>query len=120
MKTIFHQVKFPDILDIEANSYFFCTDKNCSIGYFSEDGKIILKQQLHTYAELKRNKLCYCFDINREQYRQALKDKTAIKIKEFVIQKTKAGDCACEIRNTSGQCCLVNFKQLEKMLYKPN
>ncbi len=29
------------------------------------------------------------------------------------MQRTKAGECACEIRNPSGQCCLANFKRLE-------
>ncbi len=114
MKTIFHQVKFPDILDIEADSYYFCADKTCSVGYFSQEGKIISKQQLRAFTELKNNKLCYCFDINAEQYINALKDESAVTIKKFVIQKTKSGDCACEVRNPSGQCCLANFKQLEK------
>ncbi|MCF6204409.1 MAG: hypothetical protein L3J59_12215, partial [Methylococcaceae bacterium] len=60
------------------------------------------------------NKLCYCFDVNVAEYIQALKNNTASEIKNFVIQKTKSGECACEIRNPSGQCCLANFKQLEK------
>ena len=114
MKTIFHQVKFPDVLDIETDSYYFCADKTCSVGYFSHEGKIISKQQLRAFAEHEKHKLCYCFDINTEQYIDALKDETAVTIKKFVIQKTKSADCACEIRNPSGQCCLANFKQLEK------
>lgn len=102
MKTIFHQVKFPDILDIDNDSYYFCADKTCSIGYFSQEGKTILKNQLRYLTELENNKLCYCIDINTEQYVNSLKDGTAEAIKNFVIQKTKAGDCACEIRNPSG------------------
>ena len=114
MKTIFHQVKFPDGLDVETDSYYYCTDNNCSVGYFSQQGKTISKTQLRAFTEPKNNKLCYCFDINLEQYVNSLKDGSAVTIKNFVIQKTKVGDCACEIRNPSGQCCLVNFKKLEK------
>ena len=114
MKTIFHQVKFPDILDIDNDSYYYCADKTCSVGYFSQEGKTISKNQLRAFTELENNKLCYCFDINTEQYVNSLKNETADTIKNFVIQKTKAGDCACEIRNPSGQCCLAKFKQLEK------
>ena len=114
MKTISHQVKFPDILDIETDNYYYCADSSCSVGYFSQEDKIIPKKQLRAFAEHTNNKLCYCFDINTEQYLNALKDETAATIKQFVIQKTKSGDCACEIRNPSGQCCLANFKQLEK------
>lgn len=114
MKTIFHQVKFPDILDIDNDSYFYCSDMGCSVAYFSQEGKTISKNQLRVFTELENNKLCYCFDINTEQYLNSLKNGTAETIKNFVIQKTKAGECACEIRNPSGQCCLANFKQLEK------
>ena len=31
------------------------------------------------------------------------------KTKEFVMAQTKAQNCACEIRNPSGKCCLVDF-----------
>jgi hypothetical protein len=113
MKTIFHQVKFPEILSVETGSYFHCAGESCSVGYFSQEGLVISKDQLRAFDELN-NKLCYCFDVNVEQYIQALKDNTASEIKKFVIQKTKSGDCACEIRNHSGQCCLASFKQLEK------
>jgi len=113
MKTIYHQVKFPDVLDVETGNYYYCADNDCSVGYFSKEGKIIAKNQLRVFTELKNNKLCYCFDINTEHYVNSLKDEAAA-IKNFVIQKTKVGDCACEIRNPSGQCCLANFKQLEK------
>jgi hypothetical protein len=113
MKTIFHQVKFPEISSVETGSYFHCAGESCSVGYFSQEGLVIPKHQLRAFDELN-NKLCYCFDVNVEQYIQALKDNTASEIKKFVIQKTKSGDCACEIRNPSGQCCLASFKQLEK------
>jgi hypothetical protein len=116
MKTIFHQVRFPNVLDIETDSYYYCSDKTCSVGYFSQQGKIIAKNQLRAFTDLKNDKLCYCFDINLEQYVNSLKDGTAVTIKNFVIQKTKAGDCAYETRNPSGQCCLASFKQLETTL----
>ena len=114
MKTVFQQVKFPDILDVTTDIYYYCADKACPVGYFSQQGKIISRQQLRAFSEHKNSKLCYCFDVSTEQYLNALKEKTAEPIKKFVMQKTKSGDCACEIRNPSGQCCLANFKQLEK------
>lgn len=114
MKTIFHHVKFPDILDVKTGSYYYCADKACLVGYFSQEGKVISKDQVRAFIEPKNQKLCYCFDITSEQYINALKDETATEIKKFVIQKTKSGDCACEVRNPSGQCCLANFKHLEK------
>ncbi len=113
MKTILHHVRFPEILKIEEDHYY-CSGKNCPVGYFTQAGNTIPKAHLRVFDEHQSNKLCYCFDISTERYKQALKDNTADKIKQFVTQKTKSGDCACEIRNPSGQCCLASFKQLEK------
>ena len=112
-QTIYHHVKFPDVLEANAESYCYCANDECSIAYFSQQGKIFNQNQLREYEQLTK-KLCYCFDINTEQYIDALKQKTAEPIKNFVIEKTKAGDCACVARNPSGQCCLAAFKQLEK------
>jgi len=114
MKTIFHQVQFPDILDIKTDNYYYCANETCVVGYFSQQGNRISKKQLRVFSEVKDNKLCYCFDIDSKQYLDSLKNGTAVSIKNFVIQKTKNNDCACEIRNPSGKCCLANFNQLEK------
>ncbi|MDP2903400.1 MAG: hypothetical protein Q8N96_09885 [Methylovulum sp.] len=113
-KTLYHQVKFPENQAVFQETYYFCPAKDCSVGYFSSTGHIIAKQSLRTYQEIEDDKLCYCFDINTEQYLSALTANNAEPIKNFVIQKTKSGDCACEIKNPSGQCCLANFKMLEK------
>lgn len=109
MKTIFHQVQFPDILNISIDNYYFCINNSCSVAYFSQSSNIIYKEQLRSASEL----LCYCFDISKQNYLNAIKDNSATAIKKFVIQKTKMGDCACEVRNPSGHCCLADFKQLE-------
>jgi len=58
--------------------------------------------------------LCYCFDISEAAYRIALADGMAKAMKAFVVQQTKEGLCACESRNTSGRCCLADFRQMEK------
>lgn len=114
MPTLYHQVRFPENQAIITDSYFFCPAKTCSVGYFSSAGNIIIpKQHFRSYRAIQNDGLCYCFDIDAEQYLTALKDQRAEPIKAFVMQRTQAGECACEIRNPSGQCCLANFKSLE-------
>jgi hypothetical protein len=103
-----------------SGSYYFCAAKECAVGYFSSDGNSIPKQHLRAFQALLDDKLCYCFDIDSAQYQAALLDNTDAAIKDFVVQKTKSGDCACEIRNPSGQCCLADFKRLEKSRIKGN
>lgn len=111
-KTLYHQVIFPENQAAFQEKYYFCPAKECPVGYFSSTGHIIPKRSLRTHQEIEVDKLCYCFDINTEQYLSALKANNADAIKNFVIQKTKSGDCACEIKNPSGQCCLARFKTL--------
>ena len=113
MQTLYHQVKFPENQAIAPDSYSFCPSKQCPIGYFSIAGEIVPKQQLRSYQEIQSDKLCYCFDIDKRQYLSAIKAQQGEAVKNFVIQRTQSGECACKIRNPSGQCCLVNFKHLE-------
>ena len=113
-KTIFHQVKFPENQDLPEGDYFFCESRLCNIAYFSSNGHFFIKQQLRTLREIEDNKLCYCFDINEDYYLSILNDVNAAKkIKEFVIQRTKSKECACSVKNPSGQCCLAKFNALD-------
>jgi hypothetical protein len=47
--------------------------------------------------------LCYCFGISREDF------KRDPGLRDFVVAKTKAGECSCETKNPSGRCCLKDF-----------
>lgn len=111
-KTLYHQVRFPENTTLGSDKYYFCPSKECSVGYFSSTGQIIPKCDLRTYQEIEADKLCYCFDIDVAHYLSALKANNAETIKNFVIEKTKSGECACDVKNPSGQCCLAKFKML--------
>jgi Zinc binding domain len=112
--TLYHQVRSPENRTIPIDNYFFCPDKKCPIAYFSMTGNPIPKQQLTSYNDILNDKLCYCFDIDTAEYLLALDTNQAEAIKNVVIQRTKAGECACETKNPSAQCCLAQFKHLEK------
>jgi Zinc binding domain len=114
MRTLYHQIKFPENQAIVSNTYYFCPNKDCATAYFSTVGNNITKQHLTTHQDIQRDKLCYCFDIDAADYLTALSTNQAEPIKHFVMLRTKSGECACETRNPSGQCCLARFKQLEK------
>ena len=114
MNTLFHNVKFPENQAIEKSDYYYCPSASCYIGYFSSCGPIIPKRHLRAKQEIEKGWLCYCYDISKAQYRDALSSHTSETIKNFVIEQTKSGSCACGIRNPSGQCCLSNFKKMEK------
>lgn len=114
MLTLYHQVRFPENQEIPTDTYYFCPNKECPTAYFSSAGINIPKQHLRTHQDIQNDKLCYCFDIDEADFQTALTANNAEILKNFVMQRTKSGECACELRNPSGQCCLVNFKHLEK------
>lgn len=114
MRTLYHQVKFPENQAIVSDNYYFCPNKGCDIAYFSSAGNKIPKKHLISCLDIQKEKLCYCFDIDTAVYVTAFNTNNAEPIKNFVIQRTKSGDCACEERNPSGQCYLTKFKHLDK------
>ncbi len=113
-ETLLHNVMFPLNMTIEEEQYYYCADIDCKVGYFTQEGYIINKKDIQTYNQIKEGWLCYCFGISASIYKAKLMGGDAKPIKSFVIQQTKQGTCACEIRNPSGKCCLANFKRLEK------
>ncbi|MGR9116907.1 MAG: putative iron-sulfur cluster-binding metallochaperone [Gammaproteobacteria bacterium] len=111
--TVLHHVKFPSNQQLEDNDcdYYYCPNRYCDIGYFSTKGSIP-KSQLCAYEKIHSGFLCYCFDISEDQYRSAMISGNSESIKNFVISKTRSGQCACTIKNPSGQCCVSAFKAI--------
>jgi len=109
IRTILHHLKTPWLWPARQQSYFFCDAPDCEVVYFGEDDSVIYKSELRTHVGIKENSddapLCYCFDVSKADAKQ---DPT---VKEFVVQQTKAKQCACEIRNPSGRCCLKDFPE---------
>ncbi len=112
-QTMLHQVQFPDNQSLPEGDYGFCSNKDCTAGYFSSS-IVIPKIQLRTFQSEQIAMLCHCFDISESVYRTALSNGTSKAMKAFVVQQTKEGLCACESRNPSGRCCLASFRQIEK------
>jgi len=112
MRTLLHHVKFPENQSLPNEHYFYCANEGCEVVYFSDNHNIardLLREPI-------QHMLCYCFDISKPTYRAALNDNQAEIIKNFVVQQTQAGLCACEARNLSGRCCLAGFKKMEKVM----
>ncbi len=114
MRTVYQQVRFPENQQIAKDNFYYCSSRECPTAYFSESGYSTSKSRLISQQAFQNDTLCYCFDITAEDYQSALQSHHADAIKGFVIQRTKLVDCACEIRNPAGLCCLAKFKQLEK------
>lgn len=113
-ETLLHNLVFPLNMEVDEEQHFYCADTDCDVGYFTDSGVTFNKTEIGAYDQFKKGWLCYCFGISASAYKSALMQGEAKPIKSFVIEQTKHGTCACEIRNPSGKCCLADFKRLEK------
>ena len=105
--TVLHHILYPWRLNLEKQRYYFCTDPNCDVVYFSESGDIIEKDSLRTKIGIKETDpqtlICFCFGVTK---RDIAMDSS---IKQYVIEQTKNKTCACDVLNPSGRCCLKDF-----------
>ena len=106
-KTILQHIKSPWEKELLEEKYYFCDDPNCDVVYFGLSGSVINKTELRTRVGKKEQSedalVCYCFGVSKKiatQYRD---------IKTYVTQQTKDKNCACDVRNPSGRCCLKDF-----------
>ena len=106
-KTILHHINEPWKRVLESKAYYFCSDSECDVVYFSQDNSVISKNELRTKVGVKETvpdrAVCYCFGVS---YIAAENDEAA---KEFVTEMTRQSLCSCETSNPSGRCCLKDF-----------
>lgn len=104
--TVLHHLKQPWRREIDDHQYYFCTDPACPVIYFTDDDAIFEQDALRTPVGLKAPSpdalICYCFGVTRAEAGDPA-------TRAFVTQQTRTGNCACEIRNPSGRCCLSDF-----------
>lgn len=110
------------LTEIRPMEYRFCKDPDCPTVYYSVDGlqtfsEADLRERVYQKHQQDGEVLiCYCF---RHKVGDVLSDVTNAG-GASVIGKIEAGiqasQCACDIRNPQGSCCLGNVRALVKTL----
>ena len=94
---------------VASDDYFFCRTPACAVVYFSQRG-LFRKDDVKARVGLKETEdpipLCYCFEYSRGNIRSDIESKGSTDILERIKAEVKAGYCACEVKNPSGDCCL--------------
>ena len=113
-QTLLHQLRQPFTKELNADgAYYFCRSQTCNIVYFDTEGHIFTQGDVRWKVGQKMSsssrQICYCFDVTYDEVSTEFARYRSSKTKEFVMSQTKAKNCACEIRNPSGKCCLVDF-----------
>lgn len=107
--------------DVISDDYRFCKERDCPIVYFSKESELYFTtadMRVKVYQkspDTPDTDICYCFkhsvgeisDARPEQRDEILTD---------VNDGINLGQCACDIRNPQGSCCLGNVRGLIKQL----
>ncbi len=105
---------------LTAESYRFCADPDCSTAYYSEDGEQIFGEDLlrecvyQKHADTEESTICYCFGHTVGSISHDIIQSGKSTAVEEITAGIKAGQCACDIRNPQGNCCLGNVRAFVK------
>ncbi len=113
-------VSLREVRDVE---YLFCRTQTCPVVYFSPNS-----EQTFTVEQIRERVfqkepdaddvwVCYCFRHTVGQVRAASPE-TRAAIVDDINAGINAGQCACDLRNPQGSCCLGNVRELIKRLNK--
>ena len=110
--------------DVREVQYLFCRTRTCPVVYFSTNGQhtfLVDQVREKVYQKEPENEdvfICYCFRHTVGDLRAAAHEER-IAIVDDINTKIDAGQCACDVRNPQGSCCLGNvrtrIKQFEKL-----
>ncbi|HSM70112.1 MAG TPA: hypothetical protein VK851_01085 [Anaerolineales bacterium] len=113
--------------EVEDDNYLFCKTETCPIVYFSSNGvRSFDDEQIREKVYQKQPDsedvfVCYCFRHTVGEIRTA-PSKARTAILDDINQGIRAKQCACDLRNPQGSCCLGNvngiIKQIEKSVLR--
>jgi hypothetical protein len=91
--------------------YRFDRTPGCEVVYYSNTSRSYYhKSDLRVRVGLKETEapipLCYCFDHTVASVREELERTGRSTVSGRIAAEVQAGNCACEVKNPSGRCCL--------------
>lgn len=105
----------------ESVVYRFCKTVDCPITYFGGDSSTFTEAQLRESVHQKHPHdddvlVCYCYQHTPGSIRAEVALNGQTDVVSRVTAGTKAGTCACDIRNPQGSCCLGNVSKVVKQI----
>ena len=106
------------VQDVE---YLYCKTRGCPAVYFSRDGEQtftveqVRERVYHKEPDAAEVFVCYCFRHTVGDLRAASPEGRAALVDD-INAGINAGQCACDLRNPQGSCCLGNVRNLIKRL----
>ena len=92
-----------------------CRDSDCDLVYFGDHGLELRSADMRTVPGFKRGSdglVCYCFLHTRDGIQGEVLETGRRSTFESISRQVKAKNCACEVRNPTGKCCLREIRQI--------
>ncbi len=105
-------------LGMPDTQYYFCEAQDCDVVYFALDSEAptFSRADLLVRVGVKETvgpiPVCYCFGFTRGNIHDEIAETGRSTITEQISAEVKAGNCACEVKNPSGKCCLGNVTRV--------
>lgn len=106
---------------VRDTEYLYCRTPDCRIVYFSSDGEqtFTVEQVRERVYQKEPNAddvfVCYCFRHTVGEMRAASTE-TRAAIVDDINKGINLEQCACDLRNPQGSCCLGNVRGLIKQI----
>jgi hypothetical protein len=110
------------LLALRDTPYLFCRTADCDVVYFIPDGtQTFTKAQIRVPVHQKEPDdetvlVCYCFRHSPATIQAEWLATGASTVIEEINGGIQAGQCACEVRNPQGSCCLGNVSRVVKQI----
>lgn len=125
-RTLEHLLKPEKIGFLRHVQYYYCKEPTCNVVYFSNENvsffttddvavKVFVKDRANDVP------VCYCFNWTRGRIMRQIEDAGESTASVEIARELKAGNCACDIKNPKGECCLgdVNMFVKEVLAHLP-
>ena len=117
------QMVQPQHLELASKpGFLFCRTADCDVVYFHPDGDCLRKPDVRVRVGLKETEdpvpVCYCFGFTEAMAVEEIRATGKCSIPRRITAEVKAGNCACEIRNPQGSCCLGNVNAAVKRVMR--
>lgn len=102
--------------------YLFCKTEHCPVVYYSADGEqgfsenALREKVYQKHTEDEEAFVCFCFRHTPAGIRKEIETTGKSTAVDAITAGIKAGQCACEVRNPEGSCCLGNVRQAVKKI----
>lgn len=120
-RTLEHLLKLERVGAIQKVQYYYCADPNCNVVYFSNETVPYFTVDDVSVKVLAKNtsddvNVCYCFNWTRARIKQEFTNTGTSTASLQIAKEVKTDNCACDIKNPKGECCLGDLNLLVKSI----